>query len=354
MTTLALPHAIDEVTPQWLTQALRERCPGITVARAEVQHVIWGTSTKVLMRIEQHGADCGIPERICVKGELDERVRQSLAGLAMTGTQVEASFYNDLAPRLGVPLPRHWYGGAEPGLGILILDDLAALGTTFGTPTRPWSIDEVGKGLDILAILHASTWGKRFPELGWLKVGFSPAIRQYTELLMSAEHWQSHFTKLEVFKLPAALADRERSLKALRAMWAYDDEHPCCLIHGDAHLGNTCIDAAGQPYFIDWAGPSISHWALDVSYFIAGSLSVADRRAAERDLFNHYQQHLQQHGGPVLDAGASWDDYRRHMMHGLGWTTLPPTMQSVENVQAIGERYTAAIIDHDSLRMLGA
>jgi Phosphotransferase enzyme family len=349
-----LPRSIEELTPQWLNGAIRSHCPDITVTSATIEKIIWGTATKVLMDVQYAGdyQKYGIPHKLCVKGELDERVRQAIAGITMTGTQVEADFYNDLAPKLGLPLPRHWYGGSEPGMGILILDNLTAVNGTFGAPTEPWTPDLVSKAFDILAKLHASTWDKKYPELTWLQVG-AANVRQYNEFLMSDGHWKEHFVRPEVFQLPAALADRERGLNALRNLWRYDDTNAHCVIHGDAHLGNTAIDASGQPYFIDWAGPCYSCWAFDVSNFMVGALTVADRRANERDLISHYLDRLAFHGGPALNRAEAWDDFRRHILNGLVWTTLPTALQSTENVHAMGERYSAALIDHDTFKLMG-
>lgn len=293
-----------------------------------------------------------LPVKVCVKGEFDEELRAKLRGVDITGTQIEANFYNDLSPQLGLPLIPCWFAGSEPGMGVLVLDDLSAHGGTFGDPTRPWPIERVAQALEILAKLHASTWGRTFPQLSWLQVG-SPAVRQYTTFLMSADHWREHFAQPDVFQLPAALADRERNLRGLHALWAYDDEHADCLVHGDPHLGNTAIAADGAPFFIDWAAPSLCSWAQDVAYFVTGSLSVADRRASENDLLDHYLSCLSSEGGPTLGRPDAWDDYRRHLLHGLGWCTLPALMQPAENVRAMGERYATAIVEHDCLRLLG-
>lgn len=351
---LKLPRAVEELTAEWLTQALRIRTPGIEVRSASIDKVIWGTATKVLMTLEYAGAPAlgGPPQKLCVKGEFDERVRQAmLSSMTITGTQVEADFYNDLAPLLGIPVPHHWFAGSEPGMGALILDNMSVTGFQFGTPTQAWTPALVGKALEILARLHASTWGKALDEIAWLKVG-SPAVRQAHEFLMSEAHWNKFQAEPGAFRLPEELQDRERSLLALRRLWQHDDSGPLCVIHGDAHLGNTCIDGSGQPYFIDWAGPCKSSWAFDISYFIVGALTIDDRRANERDLLYRYFDKLAEYGGPVLDRHEAWLDYRRHHLPGLVWTTLPPSMQSADNVQAMGSRYVAAILDHDTLPLL--
>jgi hypothetical protein len=347
-----LPRSVEALTPEWLTRALQQHCPGIRVERLSIEKIIWGTATKVLVDVQYESrASFDIPNKLCIKGEFDERLRQAL-GIAMTGTQMEASFYADLAPKLGVPLARHWFAGSEPGMGILILDNLAAANFTFGAPTQPWSPELVSKGLDILAILHGSTWGKRFPTVPWLEVG-SATHRGYIEALFSQKHWDERAADPSAYRLIPYVNDRERALKGWRTLWQYDAARSHCLVHGDAHLGNTCVDPSGQPFFIDWGAPCISHWAIDVAYFITGALSVEDRRAHERELLRHYLEGLAARGGPRLDPGEAWDEYRRHLIQGMAWGVLPPTMQSPENVAAMGERYSLAMMDHDTLGALG-
>ena len=354
MPTASLPRHVEALTPQWLAAALQTHCPGIAVKAMNIDRILWGTATKVLVDVQYAGdaSRYGIPNKLCIKGEFDDKLRTQLTGVTMTGTQVEATFYNDIGPRLGVPMARHWYAGSEPGMGILILDNMAAAGYTFGAPTAPWTPELVGKALDILAILHGSTWDKKFPDVPWLQIG-SPVHRGYTEFLMSEKHWQAQFADPEAYQLLPYIANRERGMKAWRAMWAYDDANSHCLVHGDTHLGNMCVDPSGQPFFIDWAAPSIAHWGIDVAYFITGSLTVADRRAHERELLRRYLDGLARQGGPALDWEPAWEEYGRHQLQGLLWGMLPPTMQARENVAAMGERYGVAMQDHGTYELLG-
>ena len=349
-----LPRTVEGLTPQWLTQVLQAKCPGIIVTDMTTDKILWGTATKVLVDAQYAGnyKDYGIPNKLCIKGELDEKLRAQLTGVTMTGTQVEAGFYNDIGPKLGLPMARHWYAGYEHGMGILILDNMAASGYTFGAPTEPWTPELVAKSLDILAKLHGSTWDRKFPDVPWLQVG-SPVHRGYTEFLMSEKHWQDNFSNPDAYQLIPYVADRERGLRGWRAMWAFDDANSHCLVHGDTHLGNMCVDPEGRPFFIDWAAPSIAHWALDVAYFVTGSLSLADRRSHEKDLLRHYLNGLAMHGGPKLDWDEAWADYGRHLLQGLLWSILPPTMQAPKYVAAMGERYGVAMQEHKTYELLG-
>src|SRR3546814_9560877 len=70
----------------------------------------------------------------------------------------------------------------------------------------------------------------------------------------------------------------------------------------------------------------------DYSYFVIGSITIEDRRKAERDLLRHYCSELSRHGVEI-GFDQAWDDYRRWVIWGLvGWQsninpkeeTMPP------------------------------
>jgi hypothetical protein len=154
--------------------------------------------------------------------------------------------------------------------------------------------------------------------------------------------------------MPAAFRDRERIRRAIFEMWRLDDtEGVPCLAHADAHIGNTYVDAKGHPRFIDWQGACIAPAIDDVSYFVTGALTVEDRRAHEQSLLRYYLDRLVAEGGPKLGFDDAWLDYRRHTVHGFLWVLTPPEMQAPVRVRAMGDRYVAALEDHETLRLLG-
>ncbi len=55
----------QDLTPEWFTEAL-----GTRVVAAEIDHIIWGTATKVLAKLE-YGEDTDLPTAVCVKGGFD-------------------------------------------------------------------------------------------------------------------------------------------------------------------------------------------------------------------------------------------------------------------------------------------
>jgi hypothetical protein len=330
----------DDFTAEWFSTAL-----DTTVTDAEIEHIIWGTATKVLMKLSYAEAT-DLPGSVCVKGGFDEK----LQGFGVeTAYAIETNFFADVAPTLAAPLPRCLYARD----GIVILEDLAAAGATFGDPLEPWSADRVAAALEVQAAWHRETWALATGPVASLSVG-AGAVRSAAGVLLGPDHWSATFAGGAAPRIPAEIDDRERVLDGFHRLWERDGAGPLALAHGDAHIGNTYIDVGGRPGFLDWQGVCRAPVFYDVAYFIGGSLEPEDRRASERELVSHYLKALGAGDGPVVDADEAWRDYRRYTLHGFLWVVTPPVMQPAEKVKAMGERHAAAIADHDSLGLLGA
>jgi hypothetical protein len=338
-----LPMKVEDITSEWLGRALAR-----DVSAVEIRTVLHGTATKVLVSA---GTDDG-PLDLCVKGGFDEAIRP----LAAQGYLTEARFFSEVAPSLGCPLPRCWYSGADEsaGQGIVVLDDLGAAGARFGRPTEPWHPDLVARALELLARLHAGAWGGRgLDRLSWLRAG-PEMIRHNITAILSEESWAYHLAKPKGKLVPEPLLDRARVLRGIERMWVHDDRDDAArtLTHGDAHLGNTYVDADGTPGFLDWQSAAIGPWSSDVGYFLGGALSVDDRRTHDQDLIRLYLAALAAGGGPHLGFDEAWMAVRRRHLHGLCWLLIPEQMQPEDYSAAMAERYATAAIDHDTLGLL--
>jgi hypothetical protein len=336
-----LPTTVDELTPEWFSAAL-----GTTVSACETTHIVWGTATKVLMRLMLPDG----PRDVCVKGGFDERLQGYDLG---TAYELEARFYGDIASTLTVTLPRAHYAAfdAEQGQGVVILDDLVAAGCTFGDPEQPWAPDAVAAALEAQAAWARQTWGASTGPVASLDIG-STTVRDACAVLLSDEHIAAHFAQDGAPDAADELRDGARLRAAFAALWRRDAEGELTLAHGDAHVGNTYIDRDGAPSFLDWQAICRAPALYDVAYFIGGALTVADRRTHEHALLEHYLQALAAGGGPRLDRDAAWLDYRRYTLHGYLWAVTPAVMQPLERVRAMAERHLAAIDDHDPFAVL--
>lgn len=346
-----LPTDVNDITAEWLSEALSVRTPGIKVDHLNIGKIIHGTTAKVLMTATYaEELEGGPPTGLCLKAGFDDALRP----LVSEGYIGEAHFFNHIAPQIDAALPRCWFADADEvrRQGIIILDDLTQSGVTFGDPLTPWSVDVVAKGLEQQAAWHAQTWNAKPEDYPSLHVG--SWIRKPAEMLFSESNWQRAMSDEALAALiPSALQDREQVEAAINRMWAIDDaEGIPSLSHSDPHVGNSYVDAQGTPCFIDWQSGSLAPSMDDVAYFMVGSLTVEDRRKNEDDLLRHYIDVLSSRLGQNLDYGAAYEDYRRHCMHGMVWAMVPPPMQPVEAARAMTERYVAAIMDTDSLGSL--
>lgn len=308
-----LPRVVENITPAWLSKIL-----GTKVDALKVHEIIHGTGTNVLIEVtykKNHGAPKQFPPtRLCVKGGFNPQILDMLPSLFAV-YRLEAEFYHHIAPLIpGLRLiPTQWCGTDPPaagarGQGIVVMQDAKAAGCTFGDPLRTWPAARVRAGLEQLARLHARTWGAREREFPGVPRGFG--LRDVITSMMSAENWALRFGDPAVRPpaVPRALwGGRERVVRAMRAMWDSVDPRMVCLVHGDTQIGNTFVDAHGQPGFLDWQGVHVNSGLHDVTYFMTGALTVEERRAHERELFGFYLLELHRAGGPRFEVEDVWD-----------------------------------------------
>ena len=355
MSKKPLPRSLDQLTASWLEEALGERFPGITVNSMEVVQAIYGTSTKVRVKVSygNHPGPGGPPESLCIKGGFDDKLREFKFMEDLY--ELEGHFYGELAPKLKLPLIPCWYAAAEGGQGIIVLDDLTAQGVQFPRPANAWTPDRVKRSLEYLAKLHAQTWGVKPADYPWLFKSWEE-LHSVSEGCLKDDVWNAMMARPDAKFIPEAQRDRERIRRAFRATEKLMEQgQPHCVVHFDATINNTYIDAAtGDPRYCDWQCCAIGPFMIDVPYVIAGGLTVKDRRKHEVELFAYYLECLKKEGGPSYTVEGKWLDYRRFEM-GMGWLWLTCSllMQPADTVAAMTERHATAIADHDTLGVLG-
>lgn len=346
-----LPTRLEEITADWLTQALRRRAPETEVRSVEIDAPIWGTATKAFLRVDyRRRSPDGPPEALCLKGGFDDGMR-AVAGL---GYRIESMFYRDIASTLGDAVPRCWFADEDEAgnQGLVIVDDLRAAGARFGSPDDRYGVDQVSAALETLAGLHGASWNRAGPgALRWLSVGsqlFRPVVRGF----LSPAHWATYIELEQTRSFDDALRDRKRVERAVYHLWGLDDADVLAVSHGDPHPRNTYLLDDGRLRFLDWQTTCLAPWADDLAYFLVGILDIPARREHETSLLRHYLGALAAGGGPVVAFDDAWLAYRRHHLHGLMFALCGPEMQPAEVCTVMGDRYATAAIDHETLRAL--
>jgi hypothetical protein len=348
LSVVSLPTGIDAVTADWLTAALGPAYPGTIVTSLTVGTIIHGTATKVrlLLTYNDAGHRHRLPPTMWLKAGFEAHTDRQATVYAG-----ETAFYSDLAAglQIGCPTAYYAYTDTQTNASALLLEDLMARNATFGRATQPISAAEAASLLDLLATLHARYWRDPYLyTLDWFGGRGVLLDLDVPGMVYSADNVARMLTLPRARFIPHQLRDHGALHALLVRLLTYDRDHAICLVHGDPHLGNSFWLPSAVPGFLDWQTAMHGHWAHDVAYFVVGSLTVADRRHAERDLLAHYLQRMKEHGVIELTFDAAWLEYRRHAFYALCYAYCPPELQTEEVCIANAERVSQALLDLNS------
>lgn len=355
--TQQLPRTLDEVTPRWLTATLQLRFPDAVVHDFERVELKSTHTTKLRLRLElnQAGVVAGLPDHVCLKS--------NWSGLR-TGLicEREARFYHLLSQGLDAPVPVTYFADWDDdgwGNGMVVMEDLARSPGAFGNSADHIGIDGVAAGLESLAKVHAAMWDdRRLAGWSWL----APSMGTDNDTEQVIQYWRYIWFNLTdpAYRavVPAWVYDTPGLMNhLLDELSAFEREltSPQCLVHGDAHQGNSFLRASGERVWLDWQLVRRGSPWRDVSYFVVSSLTIDERRAADRDLVEHYRQRLLSHGASgVVSADEAWRNFRSWPAYG--------TQAWLGNINRWGQRrgsemvrrHFAALDDYETVTLLTA
>jgi hypothetical protein len=318
----AVIRAIEQVTPSWLTQVLRQ---GGYLERGEVVAVRPGDRGRAtasgpgfdpshrLAVSYSDDAPPSAPRQLYLK-TYDEAI------YAQAG-RLEVTFYTAIAPEMPYPPAAHCYHAAydaETGAFHLLLQDVSETHRAVH-PESPAPRPDVEQMLDALAQLHAYWWAH-------------PRLGKGVGMLPTSESVDNEFTILRdafpgyVDFLGDRLSTRrrgiyERVLAALPGVLVQHLAHGrLTLVHNDAHAGNFLL--ANDPdkqssYIVDWEQWGVWAGLRDVAYLIALFWYPERRGRMEASLVRHYHHLLCKYGVNGYDWHACWHDYRLHAIENL-------------------------------------
>ena len=348
---LTVPRRWSELTPEWMTAALSDRCPGAKVATVSVEDAVDGTNSRARVRLGYRpGSPAEGPATVFVKRE--GRVVHRLALVALRALTTEARLALS-GEKLPIEHPVAYGAGIDLArlAAIVVMDDVVTLGARANLATTPLSTDEVRHGLSGLASLHAAFWDRPLPAgLAFLRhwrLGAAWAAVSAASLARGLRRWRSVAPDIAVPSGVDALA-LERQFRFSAALAAAG---PQTLLHGDPHPGNTYGLPGGRTGFYDWQLARIGNWSHDVGYFTVGSLAVEDRRANERELLAHYLEALGAAGVSPPGFDDAWERYRATPAFGLGtWvhTLSAGSFQPSDVCASTIERFATAYGDLDT------
>jgi hypothetical protein len=349
---IKMPVTLEDVTSEWLSQALSCRFPGTRVTSLHFGSIVHGSSTKVrlLLNYNVDGHAYRLPPTVWMKTGFEKH-----SGQISDSNRSEVLFYRHRAPEGLTNHAKCYFAGsnADTQRSVMLLEDLLARNARFGFATEPTTPATAREVIDMMARYHARWWNS--PDLAKLgPLGGSLIADDWISIHMAEDNFAQTMALPRAAFVPAHWQDRDLMAKALYGLWELNSaQPPYCLLHGDMHLGNCFFEPGGKPGLLDWSGTMWGPWAVDFSEFLLTSLEVPVRRAHDRDLLAYYLEQLRSYG--VQDPPSfeeAWLSYRRNALWGFSAATCPLALQPEEVCSPYTERYMAAITDLGSLDSL--
>lgn len=359
MGALTIPRSPQELTPEWMTSALRDG----GVARAPVATVSCETIGEgagflgQLARVSlTYDGDAAWPATLIGKfPALDETARY--IGNLFRFYEREIRFYRELAPRVGVRVPNAYYSAldVENDEYLLLLEDLAPARCCdqLATVTE----QEAESVVQALASFQARWWDS--PELEayeWMPNVNAPVHQ-------SAQ--QSYQDALPTFieRFGDAMSPQVRAIAEEEADHVIDllnlfEGGPRTIIHGDYRLDNLFFSPDGSVAVIDWQITCRGRGIFDLAYFLSGNVTPEVRRKIEKPMLRLWYDRITANG----HAGYSFDDavrdYRSAVLYCLTYVVIGPGSLDPANERGMAlfrawlERSSAAIVDLDAAELM--
>ena len=351
---------MDEVTPEWLTSALRGRWPEITVR--SVKNVSLGDgigqmSELSLLELDHEGADAA-PQSMVLKLHTAHPDMRAVAERYHMFER-EVNFYQRFADKVPLRTPDVYFSGlAGMDRCVFLMEDMSGWHSPDQLVGPTLAQTEIA--VQHLAKLTAAFWDSDVleAESDWLpdfNVDYMRAIAQdYRDCLPEFLSRYGSALPEGADKAAHAIADR------LDPLLDFLDTGPRVLTHYDYRVENMFFSKQEPLDFcvIDWQLIIRSRPGWDLAYLLGTNLPVDFRRQHTKQLENQYFEALAA-GGVDAYARSDFDlDLARNMMA----MTMTPVIggansdmsnpRNVDLFAAIGARSLTAVLDGHCLDLL--
>ncbi len=307
-----LPETMDEVTPAWLQQVVADhsafRGKRITAARGmQVGEGIGQMSAIARFELSYDGVRG--PASVVVKLHTPFQAMRDV-GLRYEMYVRETAFYRSLATEVTVPIPAMYFVAwdAPTQRNAMVMQDM----TTWLWPDQVAGAtqQQAERCVDALAKLGARHWGADFSSHSWLPDTHQPVLRQivedYRQLVPQT------LQRLSDFMSPEHRAVCERIARNMNWIGEEIAKPPQILTHYDARLENFVFadERASELALIDWQLVARLRPGWDFGYFLASSVTEAERRLWQPGLIARYLDGLREGGVRDYTASAFDVDFR--------------------------------------------
>lgn len=363
MTVPRLTDSIDELTPAWFTDALRETgslAPGSEVVRVDARRFGVGGQLATVIRAELEYSQPNVgPGSVIVKQpSVDEGSRQMGIGLGMYLSEIR--FYEDVAQRVDITVPRRHWSGLDPQSGrfTLVIEDLSGRAEP-GDMLAGATDEQIRAVLAEVVKLQAPLWNDPWI-LGQEWMTDLTASRM---LFGAVPHLIEPFIerfgdRLSTEDLDLIRAVGPHSPEAVDLIWS----PPFVVGHGDFRLDDMIFGHPGEAppvCLVDWQTCGIATPGLDVAVFLSTCVDIERRRSQEQDLLGAWVDGLAAAGVADFGFEAACASYRAASLYPLLMcVATATTLEQTERGDRMWARLIAGAValvrDSDAGALVGA
>jgi hypothetical protein len=352
---LTVACTAEQITPQWLTNALREsgHLSHGTVTAATHEIIGTGKMGDNLRFSLSYDGDYGAPQTLVAKLPSSDESTRAIAG-AMGAYYHEVMFYKHLAGRTNMRTPSIYANEISPDGTefITLMEDLAPAepGSQLTGESLPHTRLALREAAKLAASFHGDT------EIGSLDYVSSSTRTEggIDALALMQECWPQFADRFRHGLSKNCIAFAEHYVDR-HAHFATRFQGPKTLTHGDFRCENVLF-GADTATVVDWQTVGESSALTDAAYFLGGSVDTQQRREWEKTLVADYSQWLDE-AGVTLGFRECWEQYREFAMHGIVITVLgavftQPEPRSDKMFLAMIQRHLQQCVDLDSAEFL--
>jgi hypothetical protein len=296
---LPIPHTPDEVTAEWLSDALGERIESIETEPIGVGVGLLGD----LLRVRLVGAGGDLPATVIVKLPSHAPANKAI-GMAFAFYEREVRFFREVAPTARVRTPALLHADMDLASErfVLVLEDLSHL--ELADQVLGVTVEQAKRAVAAIAPFHAQWW--ETPELDaldWMPTSDHPITMQSARLYR--ESWDTFVGRWGHVIPEGGIEVGERVRDAFESMLVDLARPPRTIVHTDFRLDNLFF-GPDEVAVIDWQLTTRGGGAYDVAYLLAQSMSAELRRANDTAVLRHWYDALTVEGYSWEQAQADY------------------------------------------------
>ncbi|HUH38738.1 MAG TPA: phosphotransferase, partial [Spongiibacteraceae bacterium] len=316
-----------DMTPEWMTQALRDA--GVLgddrVTALDFEFIGTGKiGDNARFTLQYEGDASGAPETVVGKFAAEDETARTMAG-AQGAYYNEVMFYRHLAGRTAMRMPVIYASAISDTRDefILLMQDLkpAEPGSQLVGATQHQTRLVLAEAAKLAAAFYGddSIADSDFV-MSPTRNGGAALAQDYLQ-----QCWPGFLQRFGESLTEEAIAFGSRYVNA-HLHFATRHPGPRTLVHGDLRIENILF-SGDQCWTVDWQTPQTGSPVTDFTYFLGSSVDLAQRRLWERDLLREYHSQLATLG-VRLSFDECWAQYREQSMHGLLLTILGASFTS--------------------------